>query len=459
MNLLLLSIKNVLAKPLSSLLSIILFGFGVSIIVSIFLVGSFLKSEITRNAQGIDLVVGAKGSPLQIILANIFHIDFPTGNISLNDANELSKNRLIASAIPLSLGDSHKGYRIIGTTLEYPELYNAELASGAWFEKNMAAAVGSKVAEALGIELGDQLTSAHGLSEGGEGHEEAPFTVVGLMKSTGTVLDQLILVSTGSVWEVHSSHGDEEHGSHDETEEDAHGVHDAHEEDEHDHDHDDQHNHDGHDHHDHHDHEEHDHHDHDKEVNLDRLGLTVTEEQLENESITSLLVKYRSPMAAVQLPRIVNATSNLQAAAPAYETARLFNIIGTGVDVVNILGVVIIVLSAISVFIALFNSLKERKYELAIMRSMGATRVKVFMLILFEGMLLTLFGSLLGFTLAHFGFSLLGNASEQIDTTFLYFVSEEVKVLTGSLLVGFLSSILPALMAYRTDISETLAKA
>ncbi|WP_424962047.1 ABC transporter permease [Ekhidna sp.] len=414
MNLFSLSIKNVFAKPLSSLLSVLLLGFGVAIIVSILLTSTFLKNEINKNAQGIDLVVGAKGSPLQIILASIFHIDFPTGNISLSDASNLTRNRLVASAIPLSLGDSYQGYRIVGTTNAYAELYEANLAKGEWFEKEMTATVGATIAKNLGIQIGDQLESAHGLSEGAGGHEEHPFTVVGIMESSGSVLDQLILVSVQSVWEVHGSH--EEH-----------------------------------------DHEEGG--DHHELVSLDRLGLEVTKEQLENEDITSLLIKYRSPMAAVQLPRIVNGTSNLQAASPPYETARLFNIIGVGVDVVNMLGLVIIILSATSVFIALINSLKERKYELAIMRSMGASQLKIFLLILTEGIVLTIIGSAFGFALAHLGFAILAYSMEQIQSSGMFFVFDEYKVMLGSLTVGIFASIIPAFLAYKSDISETLSKA
>ena len=414
MNLFSLSIKNVIAKPLSSLLSVLLFGFGVAIIVSILLTSSYLKNEINRNAQGIDMVVGAKGSPLQIILASIFHIDFPTGNISLKDANNLTRNRLIASAIPLSLGDSYKGYRIVGTTLAYAELYEAKLKSGEWFGQDMTATVGATVAETLGIKLGDRIESAHGLVEGGSGHEDHPFKVVSILEPSGSVLDQLILVSISSVWEVHASHEEHDHGE---------GG------------------------------------DHHEIVKLERLGLEVTNEQLENEDITSLLVKYRSPMAAVQLPRIVNGTSNLQAASPPYETARLFNIIGVGVDVVNILGLVIIILSATSVFIALLNSLKERKYELAIMRSMGASQMKIFVLILFEGIVLTIIGSVFGFALAHVGFSILADSLEQIQTSGMFFVYDEYKVMLGSLAVGIFASIIPAFLAYKSDISETLAKA
>ncbi len=414
MNLFSLSIKNVFAKPLSSLLSILLFGFGVAIIVSILLTSSFLKNEISKNAQGIDLVVGAKGSPLQIILASIFHIDFPTGNISLEDADNLTKNRFIQSAIPLSLGDSYKGYRIVGTSSAYPDLYKATLAEGEWFGDEMTAAVGATVAKNLGISIGDELESAHGLSEGGGGHEEHPFKVVGIMESTGSVVDQLILVSVQSVWEVHASH--EEH-DHDEDSD----MHDM--------------------------------------VELKKLGISVTKEQLANEDITSMLLKYRSPMAAVQLPRIVNGTSNLQAASPPYETARLFNIIGVGVDVVNVLGLIIIILSATSVFIALINSLKERKYELAIMRSMGASQAKIFMLILTEGIVLTIIGSLCGFGLAHLGFGVLVNSMEQIQTSGMFFVEDEYYVMLGSLAVGIFASIIPAFLAYKSDISETLSKA
>ncbi|MFK7954208.1 MAG: ABC transporter permease [Ekhidna sp.] len=414
MNVFFLSIKNVVAKPLSSLLSVLLFGFGVCIIVVILLTSSFLKNEISKNAQGIDLVVGAKGSPLQIILASIFHIDFPTGNISLEDANKLTKNRLVASAIPMSLGDSYQGYRIVGTTKKYAERYEATLSSGDWFQGEMTATIGATVAKNLGIKIGDQLESAHGLSEGAGGHEEHPFKVVGIMAPSGKVVDNLILVSIQSVWKVHGDH--EEH-NHD-LEGDDHEI-----------------------------------------IKLERLGVEVTNEQLANEDITSMLIKYRSPMAAVQLPRIVNGTSNLQAASPPYETARLFNIIGVGVEVVNILGLVIIILSATSVFIALINSLKERKYELAIMRSMGASRLKIFVLILTEGFVLTVIGSAFGFGLAHLGFSVLAGSVEQFQPESMFIVKEEYYVMLGSFVVGIFASIIPAFLAYKSDISETLAKA
>lgn len=413
MNVLTLSFKNVVAKPLGSLLSVLLFGFGVSIIVVILLTSTFLKEEINKNASGIDLVVGAKGSPLQIILASIFHIDFPTGNISLEDANNLTRNRFITSAIPLSLGDSYKGYRIVGTTKDYADRYEANLRTGNWFQEEMTVTLGASVADVLGLKVGDQLQSAHGLSEGAGGHEEHPYRVTGIMMPTGNVIDKLILTSVKSVWEVHGHEEPHEH------EADS-GQHES--------------------------------------VMLGKLNLEVTKEELAEKDITSLLVKYRSPMAAVQLPRIVNNTTNLQAASPPFETARLFNIIGVGVELVNILGLVIIVLSAVSVFIALISSLKERKYELAIMRAMGASRSKIFLLILTEGVILTLLGSVFGFSLAHGGFAMIGAFLEEFGNSGMFFVDAEYYVLAGSFIVGIFASIIPAIMAYKSDISETLAR-
>ena len=406
MNIFSLSYKNVIARPLNSFLSFLLLGFGVSIVVLILLISSQLKSEISKNSKGIDLVVAAKGSPLQIILANIFHIDFPTGNISLKEASEISHNRYIQSAIPLSLGDSYNGFRIVGTTKAYGELYDMKVSEGAWFADHMEAIIGAEVARKLDLNIGDRITSQHGLSSDGDGHDDNPFVVTGIFESNSSVVDRLILVDLPSVWHVHG----------------------------------------------------HEDHENDSLVSIAHLGIEVTREQLEQEEITSLLIKYRSPMGAVTLPRQINSNSNFQAASPAFETARLFNSIGVGVKVVNILGILIIIISAISVFIALLNSLKDRKYDIAIMRSMGASRAKVFLLIISEGMVISLASALVGLMIAHTLLFVIGWSIDGVDFSAWYLMSEEFLVLVGCLLVGLMASIIPAIFAYKTDISETLSK-
>lgn len=411
MNMLLLSYKNLLDKPLSSLLSWLLLTFGVTIVVMILLVSSQLETEISKNTGGIDLVIGAKGSPLQIILANIFQVDFPTGNISLKEAAAVSHNRYIDSAIPLALGDSYRGVRIVGTTPAYAGLYGGSLVGGNWYSSPMEVVVGAQAARELELHLGDTFESQHGLAEDAEEHAGHAFRVTGLLSETHTVIDRLILTDIHSVWEVH---GHEEGAEHQAVA--------------------------------------------DSLVDIAHLGLQVTPEELEEEQVTSLLVKYRSPMGAVVLPRAINAESNLQAASPAFETARLFNIIGVGVKVLNLLALLIIVISGVSVFIALLNSLKDRKYDIAIMRSMGATKGLIFLLVLTEGMLITFAGGVSGLLIAHLGVIALSRTLEGVSPQGFYFIPAEGWVIAGCFLIGLLASLIPALLAYRTDISKTLAK-
>lgn len=410
MNIPYLSYKSIISRPLSSFLSWLLLAFGVTVVVLILLISDQFEKEITKNARGIDLVVGAKGSPLQIILANIFHIDFPTGNIDLKEAATLSKNRYIASTIPLSLGDSYGGFRIVGTTRAYAELYEAGLQDGAWFSEDMEAVIGPTVARELGLGIGDTFESQHGLSAEGESHGAHPFKVVGVLTQTNTVLDRLILTSVPGIWAVHAHDADEHH------------------------------------------------HAEDSLIALDGLGISVTPDQLEQEQITAVLVKYRSPMGAVMLPRAINEKANLQAASPAYETARLFNIVGVGVRVLHILGVLIIVISAVSVFVALLNSLKDRKYEIAIMRSMGATKSQIFMHILIEGLIVTFAGAVSGLIIGHLLVLCIASYLEGINPQTFNFVRAEWIVLLGCLGIGALASVIPSIFAYKTDISKTLAR-
>ena len=178
------------------------------------------------------------------------------------------------------------------------------------------------------------------------------------------------------------------------------------------------------------------------------------------KEITSLLIQYRSPLGAIQLPRFVNSQSSLQAASPAFETARLFSILGVGVDILMGFAYVLIAISALSIFIALYNSLKERRYDMAIMRSMGATRAKLFISILLEGGILTMLGSIIGLLLGHGVLILLATVvaeTRQAGIGGIVFYSQEWIILGASLLLGLVCAVVPAVQAYRTDISKVLA--
>ncbi|HYG01330.1 MAG TPA: FtsX-like permease family protein [Chryseosolibacter sp.] len=412
MNMLKLLGRYLAAKPLNTFLNILLLGLGIAVITVLILFRNQLEHRITENSRGIDLVIGAKGSPLQLILCNIFHIDFPTGNIKLAEAERISKHRLIKKAIPLALGDSYKEFRIIGTTRSYTELYDLTLASGAWWSTDMEVNVGARVASTLNLTVGDHFSSTHGLSAEGHSHEENHFVVKGIFDWSNTVADNLILTNVESVWKVHDVHVNGGRTLMDTT-----------------------------------------------SVEKSRLVPSVAANDSLKE-ITSLLVQYRSPMGALQLPRYVNSQSSMQAASPAFETARLFSILGAGIEMISAFAAILIFISALSIFIALYNALKERRYDLAIMRTMGATKRKLFVVVILEGISITFAGAFVGMLLGHLFLSIASKALVDLQNVGLsgfVFYEEEAIIMTGSLLLGIVCSVIPALQIYRTDISETLA--
>lgn len=408
------------ARPLNTAINILLLSLGIAVITLLLLFNRQLEQKITENTRGIDLVVGAKGSPLQLILCAVFHVDFPTGNIKLAEAERIAKNRLVKKAIPLALGDSYASYRIVGTSPDYATLYHAELAQGDWWQRDLEVTLGANVATLTGLKPGDQFASAHGLTDGGAAHERQ-YKVVGVMKSAHSVIDNLILTNVESLWIMHDHDYGKDGKDHDSETAGGHEL--------------------------------------DSLTDPSPLVPSVPRGDSVKE-ITSMILQYRSPMGAIQMPRLVNAQSSLQAASPAFETARLFSILGVGVEILMSFAYVLIAISALSIFIALYNSLKDRRYDLAIMRSMGATRGKLLVTVLLEGGLLTLAGSLLGLALGHGVVILLGGFVEEIQKagmSGLVFYTEEWITLVGSVFLGLICSIIPAVQAYKTDISTVLA--
>jgi len=432
MNLLVLSWSYIKTKPLNTLLNILLLSMGIAIITVLLLLSRQMEESLTRNSKGIDLVVGAKGSPLQIILSSVFHIDYPTGNISLQEARSLSRNRLVRNTIPMALGDSYQATRIVGTNYDYLQLYKAEVAKGERWDAVMEVTAGAQAARNLNLRVGDSFSSSHGLVDDGINvHDEKQFTVVGILAPTQSVIDNLLLTSVESVWEVHASHSEE-----------ADSLSQAE-----------------------HQHEEDGTHTHDHAPtayvydSISTQGLPRSE--ADTDELTSLIVQYRSPMAAVQLPRFVNERSNMQAASPPFETARLFSLVGVGIDLLQGFAYVIILIAALSIFIALYNALKERQYDLAIMRSLGASKSKLFLHVILEGLIITLLGSLLGLLLGHLVTAVLGETfgrTDQVGISPYRVLPEELIVLGASLVVGMIAAIIPAINAYRTDISGVLSR-
>ncbi len=422
MNSLSLSYAYLRHKTLSTVLTTITFAAGVAMIVVLLLVNAQLQNEFSSNLKGIDLVVGSKGSPMQLILSSVFHLDIPTGNIPLDEAEKLSKHPMVKEAIPLALGDNYRGFRIVGTTQAYPDHYHARLKDGGrYWGKEMEAVLGSEVAASGGLKPSDTFSGSHGLTSGGELHSEFPYTVVGILEPTGTIIDRLVLTGRESVWYIHEHH---------------------------DHDHDE----DG----DEHRHEAHEHHDNDYADKRDHEHGHGHEQKRE---ITSLLISYNSPLAAVSLPRQVNSSTSMQAASPAFEVARLTSFMGIGTETLKYFAWFLIILAGFGIFAGLYNAMNERRYDLALMRSFGARPGKLFALMMSESLIVSLFSVIAGIGMGHLlveGIAAWLASSKHIHMTGRLFLAEEAWLIPLSLVVGALAALLPAVRVYRIDIFKTL---
>ena len=406
MNIFKLSIKNIFNKPLSSFISLALLILGIGIISLLLQLNTLIKDQMDNNLRGIDMVVGAKGSPLQLILSSVYHIDSPTGNISLKDAENISKNRMVGSSIKILYGDNHKGFRIVGAEKKFIELYKGVIKEGKEWNSPYEVLVGSKVYEKLNINLGDNLVSSHGLRETGQSHDEGTFKVVGLLEPSNSVIDQLIITSPESVWDIHDTHNHE---------------------DDHKHEHEDDH-----------------------------------ENEYDDREITAMLIKFKSPMNIIQFPRQINENTNLQAAVPSYEISRLFKLFGFGIETLSYLAYLIILVSGFSLFINLFNSMRERKYEMALIRTLGASRFQLSSMITLESLVLTISGFVLGILFSRFGVMFVSSLMEEsINYNFSSFkiLNEEYWLLGLSILIGIISSLIPAIQVYKMNISKILADA
>ncbi len=398
--------KNLWFRPLNTFLSILLLTASVAIISLLILLQQQFENKFSKNIEGVDLVMGAQGSPLQLILSAVYQLDAPPGNINYKEAESWMNHPFVETAIPLAFGDNYLGYKIVGTTQDYITKFDGKFAEGKTFEKNFEVVVGGKIAQNLGLKLGDNFYGSHGDSQEDEHvHDNYAYTVVGILEPTDKVIDNLILSTVESVWAVH---------------------------DEHDHSHQEEHD----------DHHEHD--DSDKEI-------------------TAVLLKVKNKMAFVIWPRLVPQNTKMQVASPAIEVNRLFTLFGFGLDALQYLAYGIMFISGISIFIALYNRLKERKYEFALMRIGGAKRSQLLGLVLFESLLLCVIGFVFGTVLGRLALVLISNSTAQeykMEFNPLVFIWEKEGILfLITIFVGIIAALIPAVKAYKLNISKTLNNA
>ena len=392
-----LSWRYLWARPLAALLNVLLLGLGLASITFLLLVAHQVERAFDRDLAGIDVVVGAKGSPMQLILSGVLHLDVPPGNVPLAAVNALQKNPLVAEVIPISLGDNFQAYRIVGSSLAYPAHYGAVLAQGRLWSAPMEVVLGATVARKLGLRLGDSFVGSHGLGAGGHAHGDSAYTVVGVLAANASVLDRLILTDTASVWKVHEDYSaaDDE----------------------------------------------------------DRKAME------EEREVTMALVRYKSPLAAMSFPRWVNTSTEMQAAAPALEVTRLLHMLGLGTDVLRAFAGMLLLTAGLSVFIALWNAVRERRGDLALLRMLGAPPARIAALLLTEALWLGLMAALLGLVLGQCFVLALGwmlGLDQSLLLTGALWPAELLWVPALALGVSLGAALLPALGAYRSDVLQLL---
>ena len=412
--------KNIWFKPLNTILSVVLLTSSVAIITTLVLVEKQFEEKFSSNIDGVDLVMGAQGSPLQLILSSVYQVDAPTGNISYDSAKVWMQHPFVQKAIPLAFGDNYRGYKILGTTPDYLEKYGAEISEGKLFEKNFEVVIGSDIAQKLSLKIGDEFFGSHGDAAEGEVHEHYGYKVVGIAKPTGKVVDNLILCTIPSVWQMHGSHGEEENPAHGEEG---------------------------------HVHLEGEEHHEEADMTLDEPGM----------EITAVLLKFRNKMGIVTWPRIIAQNTKMQVASPAIEVNRLFSLFGIGISALQYLAYGIMLISGISIFIALYNTLKERENEFALMRVNGAKRLQLLKVVMIESLLLCVVGFIFGTILGRVGLSMLSNSAEEdfkmSFNPYEFIWEKEGTLFLLTIFVGFIAALIPALKAYNLNISKTLANA
>ena len=486
-------------RMLNSMLSILLTAFGVSIALIISQFGDHIKKRLTLDGKGIDIVVGAKGSPLQLILSSVYHIDIPTGNIDYKLAKKITRLPEIKKSIPLALGDNWKGYRIVGTTKEYIQHYNAKIDKGRLWNNKFETVIGSSI----DLKINDEFIGAHGLLEEGTPHHDNKYKVIGILKKTGTVLDRLIITSLDSVLEIHgleniesknAIHEHKEHGheksvdKHKDTigvhenheHKDTIGVHENHEhkntiEKHEDHEHKNTiEKHEDHEHKNtiekHEDHEykntidKHEDHEHkntiDKHEDHEHKNTIDKHDSLKSPEVSALLISTKSPISNINLPRLINRESSLQAANPALEITRLISMLGLGSKSFTVISIILILISALSIFAGLAGNMENRIGDLSVLRAIGYSKKRIFKIVALEGIMIVITGLIFGIIMGLLSFMIIAEVITPLNTSqaSISLSLNFYLIILIVLFTGLVAALFPAYYYSKLSVAKLLSK-
>ncbi|MGB5458051.1 MAG: ABC transporter permease [Gammaproteobacteria bacterium] len=407
-----LAIKSFRNRKFTTGLTVLSIALSVMLLLGIEKIRQGAETSFTSTISGTDLIVGARSSPAQLLLYSVFHIGNPINNISRESYEEITAHSQVKWAIPLSLGDSHKGYRVVGTTTQFFEHFRfgkrqrLQLEQGEWFGDTYEATVGAEVADALGYRPGDQIVIAHG--SGDESfitHKDKPFLVVGIMKRTGTPVDRTVYVGLKSIDSIHLGYSGDAH-------------------------------------------------DHDPLMaHDDHAG------EKEQGGLSAILLGLKSRGAAISVQRDINEHHHepLTAIMPGVVLLELWQMMSIVEKILMVVSGLVVVVGLFSMLIILMTSLNERRREMAILRSVGARPAHVFVLIMGEAVFLTLLAIVLGVAMVY---GLLVLIHPWLESIYGLYIVISRPSMTELLLLaiiavgGFIVGLIPGIRIYRYSLTD-----
>lgn len=393
-------------RRVPAFLTVLSIALSVVLLLGVERIRQSTRSSFESTVSGVDMIVGARGGTVNLLLYSVFRIGNATNNISQNTYHEIIANPNVEWAIPISLGDSHKGFKVVGTNDQYLSHYkyagdkNLKLLKGQWNKELYDVVIGSKVAEELSYELGDQLVLSHGTDEAGfQGHDDHPFTVRGVLAPTGTPVDSSLHISLKAMTAIHLDW-----------------------------------------------------------IEHDESAATSADQDAD---VTAVFIKLKSKMQVFNFQRYINEYKSepLTAIMPGVSLSELWQTLGWIEKILVFIGGLIFIVSLLSMLIALLSTLNERRREMAILRAIGAGRTFVFMLLIVESLLLVIAGVVLGVFLLYMGLFLgRGPLETQFGLSLKLFTPSSLEIVYLALvfLSAMLISLIPAWQAYKNSLMDGL---
>jgi putative ABC transport system permease protein len=413
MILLRLSLKSLFNRKVTTILTVLSITISVTLLLTLERIRIGAQESFKNTISGTDLIVGARSSPLQLLLYSVFRIGDATNNVSWTSYQDFKKRPDTKWTIPISLGDSHKGFRVVGTDQDYFDHYqfsggrNLKILEGKKFETLFDVVLGYDVFEKLKYKIGDKIILAHGTGVSFQNHADTPFTIVGILSKTGTPVDQSVHVSLEAIEAIHEG-----------WESGAPPKNDS---------------------------------------NPDEL----LKKNFKPTQITAFFMGLNSRSAVLKVQREINDYTQepLTAALPGVVLSSLWNTLSFVENILKLLTTLVFLTSLLSLFLVLLTSLKERRREMSILRSMGAKPQFVFLLFVFESCVVTSLGILLGISVTLIALLiceplLVDKFGLILDLT--KWTSNDVMYLGMMFMAAFVVGIIPAFLAYKNSLSDGL---